>query len=151
MFDFLRKLWNGPTVSTASCPVFGQMALVEIRGSQWWECEMDVQGIPIPVSIHTCDGAPPSEAQVAFFHRTLCGIDAVFERVRPALEATYAEIHGPLPQDWRRALALCGLDIPIDGNDQNPWSVSFESTDDRKGLYTCSIQNGMPGHVQFDS
>jgi hypothetical protein len=151
MFKLLHRLWNGPETASVSSPVFGQMRLVEIRGKQWWESEVEIHSQVIAVSINTQDGALPSDAQVDFFNRALRDIDTLFDLVRPALGATYAEIYGPLPDDWRSVLSFCGIEIPVDGKDENPWSVSFESSDDRKGLYSCSIENREQNHVQFDS
>jgi hypothetical protein len=151
MFDFLRRLWNGPEVATASSPVFGKMRLLDFGDSQYWECEPEFDGRTISVAVNTENGAMPSDAQVEFYRRATQDIDALFELVHPNLGPAFAELYGPLPNDWRTAIEFCGIDIPIGGDAMNPWSVSFESVDDRKGLYSCNIEGGKPGSVGFDS
>ncbi len=53
------------------------------------------------------------------------------------------------PQDWREALALSGLSVPLDGNDQLPWELSFEAKVLNNQLFSCKFKSGKLAIVEI--
>ena len=90
--------------------------------------------------------------QVEFFQRFAHALDDAFEFARPLLvRANETWMREPVPANWREALECVGLTVPIDGDERQPWDISFDCLKDRDGhMFTCHIEDGRPSYVTID-
>jgi hypothetical protein len=104
------------------------------------------------VSIDTVGHARPTEAQAVFFNKIIDDPDGAFGRAAELLVPCYEEFTGrPFPRSWRHALKLCGVGVPLHGQDMHPWDMSFEClTDDSGHIFTCHFVDGRPARVSLD-
>lgn len=132
--------------------MFGKAALFKTKSGAYWEAEPQLDGRAINVGIETSNGEEPTSAQVQFYQDVTRDLAAAFARAAPALVPRYQEWVGqPLPSDWRSAFKFVGLSIPLNGDDKNPWDISFDCLTDRRGhMFTCYFENGNPVEVSVD-
>jgi hypothetical protein len=144
--DFLRARRAAPV--TLAHPVFG--TLVQ-DGPGYWMHEGDGEG-DLVIGIPTRDGAAPSEAQAAFFRRATSDVDALYARAAPLLGRNYTDFcRKPAPVQWRQAFRFSGIGLPLDGDDTQPWDLTFECLEpDAGALFTCYFVDGCPVNVSID-
>jgi len=107
----------------------------------------------ISVSIDALDDTPPTEPQVDFFRKITLNPDMAFSQVAELIVPRYEQFFGrPFPAQWRSALRLCGVGVPLHGVETQPWDISFECLTDNSGhIFTCYFINGCPSHVSLDT
>jgi len=149
-FDFLRrKKINIPSIEH---PVFGLITLDRCKNGWYWMHDA-YDDDELSVSIDTIDGAPPTEGQSNFYSKITLDPDSAFALTAPVIVPRYEEFfRRPFPQQWRLALKLAGLGVPVDGIEANPWDISFECLTDNTGhIFTCYFINGRPSHASLDT
>jgi len=150
--DWLKRLWNGPVVADAVHPLFGPMELTRIRGNESWEADrVPFEGRTISVYFNTSQSQPPSDAQVKFFHGVTGNLDATFQRVAPVLLPAYEAIYGPFEGRWNDTFELVGIEVPAEGNPDNPWLLQYQTPKHRHELFTVYFRAGKPEGVGCDT
>jgi hypothetical protein len=149
-FDFFRR--KPISIPSIEHPVFGSITLDKGKDGWYWMHDAYDDG-EIAVSIDTLDGVPPTDSQCDFYSKITLNPDAAFALAAPLVVSRYEEFfRRPFPQQWRLALRLCGLGVPLDGVETNPWDISFECLTDNTGhIFTCYFINGQPSHASLDT
>jgi len=155
LFQFLnRDLTNQIWSQKSYHPYFGNMLLFAFKNSDksYWETEIDFESHRLSVSIDSPDLTEPSKPQIDFARQIIAGPDVALSRALPLLAPEFERWHNkPLPADWRAALKLMGFTVPVNGNDNNEWELSFESLWDAEGhLFTCTFIDGEPKTISVD-
>lgn len=149
---FLSRMLFGKPPRRIEHPVFGEALLMPAKYGSYWEVETEVAGQPFTIAIETTDEQEPSRAQVDFFNRYANNSDLAFRRAALLLVPEYEKwVREPFPDSWREAFKFTSMSIPVAGDEQNPWDLSFECIKDRDGhLFTCSFRNGAAVELQVD-
>ncbi len=149
---FLRRLFSfGGGNRRISHPVFGELLLMPAKLGAYWEGETELQGRPFTLAIEAPGEAEPGPAQVAFFERYAQDPDAAFQKAADLLVGEYEQwLRKPFPADWREALAWVALSIPADGDERQPWDLSFECLQDgaARRHFTCYFERGIADRVE---
>lgn len=152
MFNWLKRMWDGPVVARTEHPLFGPMELTRIRGEEQWEAESVPAGdTTVSVYFRTFDAQLPSQAQIRFFQDTTRNLEAAFQKAAAVLAPAYEGIHGPLAISLREAFELCGIEVPLGGDPNNPWMLQFETRSGRYALFTVYFRGGVAVDFQHDS
>jgi hypothetical protein len=149
--DFLRRKPASISISSEH-PVFGLITLEKGRHGPYWMHDA-YRDDELSISIDTLDEVPPVEEQVEFYGRITHDSDRAFELAAPLVVSRYEHFfRHPFPEQWRSALRLCGVGVPLHGDETNPWDISFECLTDNTGhIFTCYFVNGCPSHVSLDT
>ena len=133
-------------------PVFGKLTLLRGNKGPFWMHDSYTQDDP-SISVGTVNEEPPSQKQVAFYQRITSDLDAAFAKVAPHVVPEYEKwMKRPFPNNWREAFLFAGIGVPLDGNGDNPWDLTFELRTDNKGfLFNCYFENGRVVHVGVDT
>jgi len=150
--SFLSRLFFGNPPRRIEHPVFGEALLMSTKHGSYWEAETDVSGKPFTVAIETTGEQEPTQAQAEFFKKFTSDRNLAFNRASELLVPEYVKwAREPFPTDWRDGFVFTGMSVPLDGDDRNPWDLSFECLKDRDGhLFTCTFENGRPRELQVD-
>ena len=148
----LSRLLFGKPPHRIEHPVFGEALLMSAKQGSYWEVETDVAGKPFTVVIETTDDQEPSQAQAEFFKKFTDDPDMAFSRASVLLVPEYVKwAREPFPTKWRDGFAFTGMSVPLDGDERNPWDLSFECLKNRHGhLFTCTFENGQPTDLHVD-
>jgi len=149
---FLSRLIFGKPPRRIEHSVFGEALLMSAKHSSYWEVETDVGGKPFTVAIETTNEQEPTQAQAEFFKKFADSPDLAFQMASALLIPEYEKwVREPFPANWRDGFAFTSMSIPLLGDEQNPWDLSFECLKDRAGhLFTCTFENGKPKELQVD-
>ncbi len=149
---FLRRMLFGKPPRRIEHPVFGEALLMSAKLGSYWEVETEVGGKPFTVAIETTDEQEPSEAQAEFFKKFADNPDLAFQRASALLVPEYEKwVREPFPANWREGFAFTSMSVPLRGDEQCPWDLSFECLKERGGhLFTCTFENGVPKELQVD-
>jgi hypothetical protein len=148
----LRRMLFGASPIRIEHPVFGKALLIRTKAGAYWEGEAIVEKKAVSVSVETKASEPPSMQQAEFFQRIARTSDDVFEFARPLLVKEYETwMREPFPSNWRDAFEFVGLTVPIDGDERQPWDISFDCVTDHRGhMFTCYVEEGRPSYVTID-
>ena len=148
----LYRLFFGNPPRRIEHPVFGEALLMSLKQGSYWEVETEVGGKPFTVAIETIDEQEPTPAQAEFFRRFTDDPNLAFDRASALLIPEYVKwVREPFPANWRDGFVFTGMSVPLDGDDHNPWDLSFECLKDRDGhLFTCTFEDGNPKELQVD-
>lgn len=148
--SFLKRLF-GPKPSIDH-PVFGKLTLLRGKKAPFWMHDSYTDEDPA-ISIETVNEDPPSEEQVLFYQRITGDLDATFALVASDIVPMFEKwMKRPFPSNWRAAFHFAGVGIPLRGNPNNPWDLTFELHLENKGfLFNCYFENGRVVHVGVDT
>lgn len=155
LFQFLnRDLTNQTWNQKVNHPYFGDMILFAFKKSDksYWEAEIEFESHRLRVSIDSPYLKAPSKQQIDFARQIVAEPDVTLSKTLPLLAPEFERWHNkPLPADWRAALKFIGFTVPVDGDDNNEWELSYESLWDAEGhLFTCTFIEGEPKNVSVD-
>ena len=152
MLQFLHDLLVAKPKIKFKHPVLGELQLEQgARGPYWLrEAHGDDE---LVVSVHTIGEALPTDAQAEFFQWVNNDLEAIYQSVAPELASRHQGMQGqPVQPRWHRTFRLAGVGIPLDGNRQFPWDLTFECLTGNSGhLYTCYFENGALVRVSVDT
>lgn len=148
LFSFLR---SKPQV-VLQHPVFGKISLEQGKSGPYWAHEA-YDDNELAISIETRGDLPPTDRQVEFFQRIVRNTDKIFAMTADLIAPRYEGFfRAQIPSDWREALRLCSVGVPLEGAETNDWDVTFESLTNNSGfLFTCYFEKGAPSHVSVDT
>jgi hypothetical protein len=137
---------------TIEHPVFGKLTLRQGKKAPYWMHD-SYSDSDLAISVETTDEDPPSDDEVAFYNRIINDLDAAFEMVAPHVVPEYEKwMKRQFPSNWREAFQFAGIGIPLRGNGDNPWDLTFELRADKKGfLFNCYFENGHVVHIGIDT
>jgi hypothetical protein len=117
----------------------------------YWEGELEVEGLPEPVGVVVpAPATGPVEAQAEFCRAVLADLDGLFERCRSILAGPHEEWTGaPLPDACGDALVLVGLDLPAHGDATEPWAATH-FVEAANHYFTVSFDGGEARHVTVE-
>jgi hypothetical protein len=148
--DILGKSWE----KEETHPFFGDVVLFQFKDSKkdYWECEVECDGAPVSIGVDVPEDKRLTDKHVEFARQILSDLDATFELARTILclefETNYDRV---FPEDWREVFRFVGFQIPIDGQRENDWELTFESViDPHHHHFTCYFENGQPARVSVD-
>jgi hypothetical protein len=132
--------------------VFGKALLMAAKHGSYWEVETEVAGKPFTVAVETTGDEEPTQAQANFFKKFADNPDLAFQMASGLLVPEYEKwVREAFPSNWREGFAFTSMSVPLRGDDQNPWDLSFECLKDQGGhLFTCTFVNGTPKELQVD-
>ena len=150
--SLIKRLLFGNPPKRVEHPVFGEALLMKAKLGSYWEVETEVAGKPFTIAIETTGEAEPTQDQVKFFELYSQSPDLAFTLAAPLLVPEFEKwTRGAFPKQWQEAFEFVGMSVPIAGDEQNPWDLSFECLRDRgRHLFTCSFKGGRPAYVQID-
>lgn len=130
-------------------PYFGKLTLQQGRRGAYWLRDED-DGIAI--AIDSIDQQAPTPQQCAFYERCVTDLDATFAQASPLLIPEYEKVMGrAFTGRWRQAFALCGVGIPLRGDEREPWDLAFEClTEDSGFVFTCYFVDGYASDISVD-
>lgn len=93
-----------------------------------------------------------NDSQVAFFKQFCEAPTMAFHRAKGLLVPGYEDwTRQQFPQRWEDAFDFVGMTVPLDGNERNPWDLSFECLRDRgRHHFCCTFEQGNPKSLQID-
>lgn len=152
LLNFLKQLAFGTPPTRIDHSVFGTALLMEVKAEPYWEIETVLWGRPFTVIIDTQGAQEPTAEQVDFYRRFTDTPDAAFSFASTLLVKEYeAWTKKPFPSHWTTAFDFVGLSIPLEGDPQKNWDLSFDCRTDRAGhQFTCYVENGKPSYVTVD-
>ncbi|MBK6616682.1 hypothetical protein [Ottowia sp.] len=148
---FKRLLFGKPPLRI-TVPVLGECLLMETKRGSYWEVETEVSTKPFTLMIETTGSAAPTTLQVAFFKQFCEAPTMAFHRAKGLLVPGYEDwTRQQFPQRWEDAFDFVGMTVPLDGNERNPWDLSFECLRDRgRHHFCCTFEQGNPKSLQID-
>lgn len=147
---FLKRLF-APRPSIEH-PVLGKIRLLPGKKGFFWMHDT-YSDDEIAISVDTINGEPPTDEQVAFYQMITNDPDAAFARVASRVIPEYEKwLKQPFPKDWREAFKLSGIGVPLAGNENNEWDLTFVLLTNNRGfLFNCYFENGRLVHVGVDT
>lgn len=146
MLERFKRLVGIKPRKEISHPTFGKLLFFELKapGTSYWEGEVHVEGHPEPVSLAIVAGeSGPTASQEEFFRLIASDFSSVVFRCSPILKADYEQwCNKPYPTEFLQEFKWVGLTIPRDGNDSNPWDISFDCASDTDHQFTVYFENG---------
>lgn len=152
MFNWLKRMWDGPIVARTEHPLFGPMELIRIRGEEQWNAEsVPVGDKTVAAYFITVDAQLPSQAQIRFLQETSHNLEATFQKAAAVRAPAYEGIYGPLAISLREKFELCGIEVPLAGITDSPWMLQFETLSGRHALFTVYFRDGVAVDFQHDT
>jgi hypothetical protein len=150
--SLLKRLLFGNAPKRIEHPVFGEALLMRAKLGSYWEVETEVAGRRFTIAIETLAEEEPTDEQVKFFERYSRDPDSTFRAAAPLLVPEFEKwTRGAFPTQWQEAFEFVGMSVPVEGDERNPWDLSFECLKDRgRHLFTCTFRDGKPAQVQID-
>jgi hypothetical protein len=132
--------------------VFGKLILAKGKNGPYWIHESYSDDDPT-ISIETLSGNPPTDSQLEFYKNIVSDLDRTFGLVQEKLVPAYEQMLGTtFPECWQEVLIFAGVGIPVDGNSNLEWDLTFELTEGNLGyLFNCYFDNGSLVHVGVDT
>lgn len=139
----------GPTIEH---PTFGKLVLCQGAKGPYWLHESYTDD-EVCISVDTCGVQPPTQQQEAFFSAIINDLDGAFAKMNALVAPEYENFLGrPLPSQWREAFRLASVGVPLDGDGNRDWDITFECITENKGfLFTCYFEYGAPTGLTVDT
>ena len=152
MLRFVRKLFESKPRLKISHPVLGDLHLEQGAKGPYWMRESHEDG-DLSLSVDTEGEAPPTEAQANFFRWIIADLESIYQLLAADLASRHLEMQRkPVEADWHETFHLAGISIPLHGDRQAPWDITFDCLTDSSGnLYTCFFEHGQLAHVAVDT
>lgn len=134
-------------------PVLGEAVYFKAKLGSYWEVETEVGDVPFTLIVDAESRVEPSEAQVAFFQRYASEPDLAFAKAAPLLAPEFERwVKRPLPSEWQRELSFVGMSVPMNGDEQLKYELSFEGP---RGTgtahFVCTLEHGVPTKVEVST
>jgi hypothetical protein len=150
---FLRWLFDIESGSRIEHPVLGEAVYFKAKFGSYWEIETELAGRPFTLIVDSEDRAEPTEAQVAFFQRYAAEPSLAFAKAAPVLMPEYERwTKQKFPSEWLRELAFVGMSVPLSGDEQLKYELSFEGL--RRGAlahFVCTVEQGVATSVEVST
>jgi hypothetical protein len=145
---------EAPQIPAFEHPVFGTIQpSYRPKGEPWlWETLHKIKTARGQVSVG-CDAGPggPSKGQVEFWMWLTHSIDEVVESARQLLSVEIQNWNrAPLSPDPWRQLTWVGAGLPVRGDRNAEWDVSFELKSMPGTMLTVNFEAGEPQFVTVD-
>jgi hypothetical protein len=152
MFKFIRSIFESKPKTKIVHSVLGELQLEQGAKGPYWLREA-YRGGELTLCVDTIGEALPSDAQAEFFLWVTENLGAIYQAVAPDLASRHQGMQRkPVNEDWQKTFRLASFDVPLEGNKQLPWELTFECLTDNSGnLYTCHFENGSLVHVSVDT
>jgi hypothetical protein len=152
MLKFIRGLFESKPKIKIVHSILGELQLEKGVKGPYWLGEAYRDG-ELTLCVDTIDEVPPSDAQAEFFLWVTENLESIYRTVAPDLASRHQEMQRkPVNADWQKTFRLASFDIPLEGNKQFPWELTFECVTDNSGnLYTCHFENGLLVYVTVDT
>ncbi len=117
----------------------------------YWECEQSVDGVKEPISVLIHAGlAGPGPRQVGFYRERMADLDELFRQCWPVFEPDFEQWTGKrFTGRWRDDFELMSVEIPLDGDINNDWSVCYFVAA-ANHYFTASFERGLPRYNTID-
>lgn len=152
MLNFVRALFESKPKAKIAHPVLGELELHQGAKGPYWLREAYHDG-ELTLCVDTIGEARPTDAQSEFFLWVTESLEAIYQMVAPDLALRHQGMQRKaVAADWRQTFRLASFDVPLEGNKQLPWELTFECLTDNSGnLYTCHFENGLLAHISVDT
>lgn len=155
LLNLLSKDLTGLTWTEESVhPYFGEILLFVFRDSDksYWEAELEFEGEKVGVGIDAPEKSEPTQSQVNFAKNILDHPDLAFAKAKAILIPEYESWHKErFPDEWRAVFKLAGFTIPVGGDENQAWELSYDSLKDpNRHQFTCYFEGGKPSHASVD-
>ena len=152
MLQLIRGLFTSKPKIKLAHPILGDLQLEHGAKGPYWLREAYHDG-ELTLCIDTVGEAAPSASQTEFFQWVNRDLEAIYQAVAAELALQHQGMQRrPVQANWHQTFRLVGLDIPLEGNKQLPWDLTFECLTEMSGnLYTCHFENGSLAHVSVDT
>jgi hypothetical protein len=150
---FLRWLFDTESGSRIEHPVLGEAVYFKAKLGSYWEIETEVAGRPFTLIVDSEDRAEPTEAQVAFFQRYAAEPGLAFTTVASMLVPEYERwTNHPFPSEWQRELFFVGMSVPLNGDEQSKYELSFEGPrSSGSAHFACTVERGIATIVEVST
>ena len=152
MLKVFRGLFKSKPRIRIDHPILGELQLEQGQSGPYWLREAFQDG-DIAVSIDTVDEAPPSGEQVDFCSWVTENLASIYDTVSSEMVIQHLGMHRrPVDADWRKTFRIASFDVPIQGNKDLAWELTFECLTDGSGfLYTCHFKNASLVRISIDT
>ncbi|AQQ66415.1 hypothetical protein Mag101_01200 [Microbulbifer agarilyticus] len=152
MFELLRNIFKPKKRRTIEHPVLGELQLEQGSKGTFWLREAYFDG-ELTICVDTVGEALPSDAQVKFYQWVMSSIESIYKTVAVELESLHHNMQSKaVDAEWKKSFRLAGFDVPLEGNRNLSWELTFECLTDNSGhLYTCHFENGTLADVSIDT
>ncbi len=152
LFKLLNKDLTGRTWEReAEHPYFGRMVYYgfQDRDKCYWECELEVDGEPVSVSLNSNMEDLPNDEHVRFVQEVLANPSGTFGAAAPHIGPHYREEFGKdLPEQWQDVLQLDHFVVPQDCDRKNAWELTYGVREDEYS-FTCHFSPNSPPIVSI--
>jgi hypothetical protein len=152
MLQFIRGLFASRPKIKFVHPILGALQLEQGAKGPYWLREAYHDG-ELTLSIDTIGETTPSDSQADFVQWVNSDLEGIYQSVASELALRHQGMQRkPVQANWHQTFRLAGIGVPLDGNKQLPWDVTFECLTGSSGnLYTCHFENGSLAHVSIDT
>ncbi|MBY6213262.1 hypothetical protein KUV95_17070 [Microbulbifer agarilyticus] len=152
MLKFFRRIFEPKQRLELEHPILGKLQLEKGAAGPYWLREAYSDG-ELTICVDTIGEALPSESQVQFFQWVIGSIESIYQSVASELEVLHLNMQSKLVNpEWSRSFRLASFDVPLEGNRNLSWEITFECLTDNSGnLYTCHFENGALAHISVDT
>lgn len=152
MLKFIRGLFESKPKIKIVHPILGELQLEKGAKGPYWLREAYRDG-ELTLCVDTIGEVPPSDTQAEFFLWVTESLESIYRTVAPDLALRHQGMQRkPVNADWQKTFRLASFDVPLEGNKQLTWDLTFECLTDNSGnLYTCHFENGSLVHVTVDT
>lgn len=150
---FLRWLFGTESGHRIEHPVLGEAVYFKAKFGSYWEVETEVAGTPFTLIVDSEDRAEPSQAQVAFFKRYAAEPGLAVAKVLPLLTPEYERwTKRPFPGAWQNELFFVGMSVPLNGDEQLKYELSFEGPRGPDSAhFVCTVVNGAAATIEVST
>lgn len=126
----LQRLWFGGSAAEKHHEFFGKilfMGGVKPRADDYWENEQYVIELQKPITVLITAGLDgPDAAQITFYKQCTADLDQLFQKCWPIFEPDFQMwTKKKFSGKWQDDFELISLEIPLNGDADNPWSVCY--------------------------
>ncbi len=117
----------------------------------YWESKQLVGGAEEPISVLIKAGlAGPGLRQIEFYRECIADLDELFHQCWPIFEPDFELWTGKrFTGKWRDDFELMSIEIPVDGDINNDWSVCYFVAA-ANHYFTASFERGLPRYNTID-
>jgi hypothetical protein len=135
-------------------PFFGRLMFTKSKSSQscYWGGvkHTDNQTSPITIRVYA-DEQGPSIEQIEFFKQTVNSLDLLVRNfsdlVKPHFEIWCNKNYS---EDFLNEFECTGMHIPVKGNREDNWEVTFTKISDKNFVFTIFFEKGVAVNTDLD-
>lgn len=154
MWKIFKGMICGKTPIEMEHKYFGKILFfggVKTADDDYWEAELSLNEAKEKLTILI--NAPlsgPTEVQVEFYKNAVSDLKVLFEKCWPIFEPDYQQWTGnQFSGDWKDDFELLSIEIPMDADEINEWSVCYY-VDSANHYFTARFIDGKPAYNEID-